>query len=281
MVTDKICRDVITTNYDLFFDSVWAKYPDLNIVQNPVAHRDEFLWDGYYSYRQKARGKPRYWKIHGSLSHVVFRAQTNLHNWQILRLPRFPISTNQPDLPKAFGAKCLAPFLGYESGIYPNTRFTHPYTLDPQFDPFIDWSYGSKRDLFRREIEGAKKVLKQRAQIAAVVIIGFRGYYNHKDPNDTWNEELVPILDGILNAGAPPVFMAIHEKQYAKIDEPTSQFMKRLENIDRCRSYKKVRHFLEALLYKYSKYFPYRSVGSEYAIWRTHWFLSMKEPKHA
>jgi hypothetical protein len=67
MMVDGVCRDLITTNYDLFFDSIWEKHPDWGVKQNPLAKSGEFCWAGYYSARIAARNKPRYWKIHGSL----------------------------------------------------------------------------------------------------------------------------------------------------------------------------------------------------------------------
>lgn len=282
MVVDGVCRDLVTTNYDLFFDSIWEKYPALGVRQNPVVGSEEYCWADYCSPRLAARKKPRYWKIHGSLSHIVFQGRNHPAQRQIHRLPRFPISTNQPDLAKAFGMKSLAPYMGYEAGRFLRTQFAHPDFLQAQFEPFIDWSCGNKRSMFRREIRHASRIICEKRSVAAIVVIGFRGYHNEANPADSRNEELVPVIDAILDEGDPPVFMAVHEKQYVQRHEPTSRLIRRLDRIGRCHPYNEVGMFMQKLLRPPNCHsFPFDTAWNEYKIWSNHWFLTMKEPAHA
>jgi hypothetical protein len=281
MIKDGLCRDLITTNYDLFFDAIWEKYPELGVKQNPVCNQGDYHWDGYYSYKKHPRGKPRYWKIHGSLSHIVFQGRNPSVKPQIHRLPRFACSTNQPDLAKYYGDKCLAPFMGFETSQYRLTKFTHPYLLQSQFEPFIDWTFGNKRSLFDCETRSASRILKDEKNVAAIVIIGFRGYYNDADIIDPWNEELVPVLTKVLDAGKIEVFIALHKYQYQRSNEPTSGFARRLIKDSRCFVYDDVSKFIQALLNPPNCHlFPFETVKNEFDIWRNYWFINMKEQLH-
>jgi hypothetical protein len=282
MITDGVCRDVITTNYDLFFDSIWEKYPKLNIKKNPVCTTGEHNWDNYYSCRRTLRGNARYWKIHGSLSHVVFRGKSLTAPYQIHQLPRFAISTNQPDLANKFGGETLAPFMGYEERQYPKTQFALPSSLNPQYEPFIDWTYGSKRACFEREIRAASHVLKDKQSVAAIVIIGFRGYFDEKNPRNPWNEELVPVINKLIDDGNIPIFMALHRQQYNEINEPTSKLPKRLDSSGCCYVYDDVGAFITELVNRPNcKHFPFATCFNEYGIWMNHWFMVEGERVHA
>jgi hypothetical protein len=280
MIADKICRDVITTNYDMFFDSIWAKHPELKVIQNPIADRDEYLWEEYYSPDKSATGKPRYLKIHGSLSHIVFRNAKDPLSFQLFRLPRFIVPTNYPNLQEAYGVEHMTPSLNYEAVVHTGTTFAAPETLKQQFEPFIDWSYNNDRVLFNREIEFAKKIFANPKKIAAVIMIGFRGYYNFENPSDPWNEELIPSLVALLDKGFNDIYMAVHQKQYKLKDEPSSKFMSNLISKGRCFAYTTAEEFMGSLCTK-SKHFPIDYAKQDYALWRHYYFPRKGELIHA
>lgn len=121
LITDGLCKDVITTNYDLFFDVLWERTPSLMMVQNPVRDASEYDWEGYYAARLHDNRRPRYWKIHGSLSHVCFQQKVPPHLHHIHRLPRFAISVNNDDLATAYRIPSQAPILNYEMSIHAGT----------------------------------------------------------------------------------------------------------------------------------------------------------------
>ena len=232
-----LCRDVITTNYDMFFDTIWQNFASSSIQQNPVLDFGEFGWEGYYTSKYKARAKPRYWKIHGSLSHVCFQTLAGDGQHHLHRLPRFAISSNNDLLAKSFGIPTQAPHMGFEAQRYPKTRFAHPVELKASFKPFIDWTYSNDRGRFKREIEGAKAVLISPKKIAALILIGFSGYYNDSDVNDPWNEELVPEIRRLKNSGFSNIFMSVHNEQYKRIDRPPYSLMREMGDENRCWTY--------------------------------------------
>jgi hypothetical protein len=277
LVKDRVCSDLITTNYDLYFDSLWAKYPGLGVRQNPVLREGEYDWDGYYSQAQGSELTPRYWKLHGSLSHVVFRgAGQSCH---IHRLPRFPVSTNQPDLQGAFQQR-MVPSLGYEASLFPRSRIPLSKTLQSQFDPFIDWTFGNKRELFTKEILAVRQRLQNPNCAAAILLIGFTAYYDPSNPTDPWNEEIVEDLLALQDKGTVPIFMAVHKKQFANLSKPSYHLMRRLYSISRCFPYDRAEIFARKLFGQISNVFPFSTVKAEHSIWRSYWFQSMKESVH-
>src|ERR1041385_6204173 len=145
LAKDDLCRDIITTNYDLFFDGLWERTPSLAVAQNPVREPLEYDWDSYYSARPTTVGSPRYWKIHGSLSHVCFRQTVPPYLHHIHRLPRFAVSINNEDLASAYRIPSQAPVMNYEATKYLRTDFARPDEISGPFEPFIDWTYSNDR----------------------------------------------------------------------------------------------------------------------------------------
>jgi hypothetical protein len=282
LVQDGLCRDLITTNYDLFFDTIWER-SDFPIACNPVANPDEYLWEGYYSRRHAAKNLRRYWKIHGSLSHVCFvsPASASPHPY---RLPRFAVSINDDTLARAYEIPSQAPFMGYESEQYCGTPFSSLHTLSGSFLPFIDRTYGNNRTPFQREIDGAKAVLADQRSLAAVVLLGFSGYYNQRISSHPWNEELVPAIENLLRSGFDNVYMAVHQKQFERMSDPRHGvrygLMRTLDAAKRCYVYRKAGHFATELLKRNSRCFPYNYAENAYARWKR-WYLDTSEPAHA
>jgi len=282
MLADQACTDVITTNYDLFFDGIWLRCRDLAISTNPLAKSREYLWDGYYSPQTKSRHSRRYWKVHGSLSHGVFRNKKHPTDGHILvALPRCAIGTNEPTIATAYGLPTTCPFLGYEALEFPNTRFPNYHRVDATFQPFIDWTYENDRTLFKREISMATRILTNTENLAAIVLVGFRGYYNSTDLSDPWNEELVPALQALIKRGFDDVFMAVHEKQAAKMEDPTSELMADRFANKRGVSFADAGALMEELTRRYTKHFPYLTVDAEYEKWAKYYYLTLPERPHA
>jgi hypothetical protein len=281
LIADYACSDLITTNYDLFFDSIWRKFPSLAVATNPVAADHEYLWDGYYSWRKRSRRPRRYWKIHGSLSHGVFRSKKPYPtSYMLVGLPRCAIGTNQPNIAAAYGLDTTSPFLGYEALEFPGTNFPDHNRLDATFEPFIDWTYGNDRTLFTREIAEAKKVLRNTRSTAAIVLIGFRGYHNPSNPHDPWNEELVPVLQDLIKSGFDKIFMAVHQNQAAKLGDSTSQFMTERFSAGRGVSFADAGAFMEELVMKHTSHFPYLLVDAEFEKWANYYYLTTPERAH-
>lgn len=278
LVEDGLCRDVITTNYDLYFDTIWERAPQLGVMRNPVCTSDDYLWDDYYSHRSAGNG-PRYWKIHGSLSHICFRPNGSHGQAHIYSLPRFAISINDGKLAANYGIPTQAPFMGFESAMHPNTSFTPQTDLESRFSPFIDWTYNNDRSNFQKEILGAKAVLRGCRSIAAVFMLGFSGYYNDADPNDPWNEELIPELRQMRAAGFRNIFMAVHTSQFATRTSPTKRFMREMDADGRCVSYSDAGTLMDEILRRYSQRFPIRTTEYIYNRW-SQWYLNEKEPTH-
>src|SRR5206468_3740374 len=97
-----------------------------------------------------------------------------------------------------------------------------------------------------------RRVLLNRTAIKAIILVGFRGYYNAADPNDPWNEELVPTLNDLINSGFNEIFMAVHEKQAAKRNEPTSGLMAERFASGKAVSYADAGGFMRELLWRHS-----------------------------
>jgi len=280
LLLDGICSDLITTNYDLAFDSIWAKYPNWHMPMNPVCRDGEYLWEGYYSHRKQRRAPHRYWKIHGSLSHVVFRSLTTPTEFQLTRLPRFAVATNYSDIGDAYGLHTIAPFLGFEQTEFPHTLFPNYDTLGGMFAPFIDWTYANNRDPFKREIDAVTKLLKDKSRWSAILLIGFRGFHDPTDPHNPWNEELTPVLLNLIDDGCTNIFMAVHQAQYGHLADKESVLMRRLEDIGRCASFDDMHKPFVNIFARHSHRFPYALTLTEYKKWANYWYINTKERSH-
>ena len=279
LVEKGVCRDVITTNYDMFFDSIWQRSPHLRVCQNPVLTNGEYEWEGFFTPKARAAKRPRYWKVHGSLSHVRFCSSNVACEDHLYRLPRFAISVNDDRLAQKFRIPTQAPYMGFERTLFPRTKFAQPTELQGGFSPYIDWTYNNVRTIFSREIEGAKQVIRNSSKIAALVLIGFSGYFNDADPLDPYNEELIPEIRAIRAAGFDSVFMIVHEKQAARMTHPCYGLMRELAAEARCWPFVVSGDFMSDLLTNYSRKFPIHMTEREYRKW-SDWYMSRGEAAH-
>jgi hypothetical protein len=170
--------------------------------------------------------------------------------------------------------------MGYEAACYPHTRFAALTDLSPGFSPFIDWTYNNDRSRFQREIVAAKNVLRDSAKIAALVLIGFSGYFNEHNTSDPWNEELVPEIRRLHSRGFDKIFMAVHAAQARRAAAPTYGLMRDLMRENRWWSYNATNDFMTELLNGHSRRFPYNYAESEYTRWKR-WFSPRGEATHA
>lgn len=281
LVSDKVCSDVVTTNYDLFFDSIWKKYPELEVQMNPTLLPGEYHWDNYRS--QYQAGKPRYWKIHGSLSHVVFREESGSGHL-IHKLPDIAIPTNIDSIAKSFNLDTAAPFMGFHKFHYPATYFPNHDVIKSSFEPFIDWTYHNNRSLFQREISAITDHLRNPSNLAGIFLIGFTGYYNESNDGDPWNEELTPVIHSVLNDGKIPVTMAVHEAQYEGLHDSSKQsklsLMLRMQQRGSLYKYRNSGKFLDDVL-RMADRFPRLSSKNTMSKWRHFYYLRNPEAKHA
>ena len=279
LVEAGLCHDVITTNYDMFLDTLWQRSPQLRVQQNPILETDEYSWEGYFSSKRSGIRYPRYWKIHGSLSHICFGGW-NGGPQHIHRLPRFAVSANDDSLAKKYRIRTQAPYMGFEMACYPRTRCANHADLTGRFRPYIDWTWKNDRIRFQREIEAAKAVFRYPERIAAVLLIGFSGYYNNDNPNDPWNEELVPEIRNLRMNGFQNVYMAVHSAQVKRMNRHPYGLMRELATEKQCWPYQIAGNFMADLLKDFSCRFPYDYAEAEYAKWKRCWYLPQGESSH-
>ncbi len=273
LLNDGICKNVITTNYDMYFDSIWNKNPTLKILQNPILSKQEYDWEGYYSSKSQKKDAA-YWKIHGSLSHVIFKQKKLTEHKYIFKLPRFIVSSNSPTIQKTFRIERLLPCLDYEQKVFPNTMFNCNHKeYRKRFEPYIDWVFNNDRVLFKNEIQRALKILKKPSSIAAIILVGLSGF--HSPTSHPWNEELVEELSGLHRNGFDKIFMAVHEKQFLKINGRNYGFMKKMYLDNKCWVYKETSDFINGIL-SYSNKMRYSEFNDNYKKWQR-WYLAGKE----
>jgi hypothetical protein len=170
--------------------------------------------------------------------------------------------------------------MGFEMAHYPGTRFAAKADLKGRFRPYIDWTWNNDRNRFRREIDGAKAVLTSPGKIAAVVLLGFSGYFNNRDPHDPWNEELVPCIRALLKNGFRDVYMAVHDAQAARISLPAYGLMRELAVKNRCWPFHTSGDWMRDLLTKFSHKFQCDYAETEYGKWYR-WYQRSPEATYA
>lgn len=194
-----IIRSIITTNYDLYFDSIFTKDPlPQNYILNPAIDDDEDSGESFYGKISDINEKLRLWKIHGSFSHISFMNSSHGHR-HIFRLPNFSICYPTDNPIDDYGLPAH-PFMGVDCDC---DRKAH----------FIDMNFNN-RIAFDKAITGAIQELNK-DDTGLVICLGFTGRYNLADPNDTINEELVPHLVSL--ASRVPVYVILAPFQDPRI----------------------------------------------------------------
>jgi hypothetical protein len=225
-----LVTSITTTNYDSYLDSLSLRIEPWNI--NPCARKGDYCWEDYYS--QNAVGLRRAWKIHGSLSHVLFHGCSDPVRPHIFRLPHFPVYNSVGAMRRSFNFSANhdhLSYIGMRHGI-PSLNYERQKAGDAHH--FLDWELGDRRKAFKTEIEASIDDLLS-SSTRAIVMIGFTGYYDNRKPDDPFNEELVPHV--IALSKRVPVFYLIRQSQALRLrrDPPPTgslyhYFRRRLPN---------------------------------------------------
>jgi hypothetical protein len=208
LVTLGLVNAIITTNYDLFLDSIFIKDKILQgHTLNPLINDVDCNWDEFYNKITDIATKLRLWKIHGSFSHSSFMKYSS-SSCHIFKLPRFLVGYPMIDPSIEHGlpshdhlGPVNHPCVEIASNSLDNcqcSRLAH----------FIDMNFA--RDRFNRVIDAAIVDLKA-SDTAAVVAIGFTGYFDSSSPGDTKNEEIVPHLIEISRRVPVYAILAPHQ----------------------------------------------------------------------
>jgi hypothetical protein len=160
---------VITTNYDLWLDSLMLTDRRTSRgTLNPLADADYVdRSDGYYSSESPNRA-PKVWKVHGSLSHVSFRA---CHS--VFRLPNFLVGRADEGF-VTFGEFHHRHYIARQADSAPRgecmdgTCGEYVHHIDTNYD-------GAVRDVFGPEISAACSHISNCPDQTCVVLVGFRG----------------------------------------------------------------------------------------------------------
>lgn len=200
-----LCRDntvnaIITTNYDLYIDSIFTKYPlPQGYVLNPlIKHDGDYDGDDFYG-KVSGGEKLHLWKIHGSFSHISF-ITSNLkgNNSHIFKLPRILMGYPENYPTVEYGLPSHN-FLNNTEANCNCNRMAH----------FTDMSF--KRELFLKPIISGATLDLQDDNTAGIIIVGLTGQHDPANPQDERNEELVPLL--IELAKKIPVYLILSPRQ--------------------------------------------------------------------
>lgn len=206
-----LISSIITTNYDLFFNSIADRLGDVWQI-NPAASPSSYSWEGYYS-RPSPRKTPL-WKIHGSLTHTVNKACPSDEHAHIFRLPNFPVTTAASRVSTVIRRKIRHNNLAYIGARYSISSLTSESGGPGVSCHYLDWAFNNDRSCFCREIDRATQQLKSFPS-APILLIGFTGYYDRRRKNP-WNEELAPVVSSL-----PPrtqIFYLLKDEQAARLE---------------------------------------------------------------
>lgn len=203
-----IVDNILTTNYDQFFDSIYQKIlSKRNLAINPILGKEEYDWQGYYSARQISNKAIKLYQVHGSLSHVIFLdCVKNLHP-HIFRLPTFLMGFNTTDIRLKYPVKLLHFSLNYLNRIYKGLPSIMCSGDTGYYVHFVDTWFKDKK-FFQREIDEALKSLINPKHIEAILSVGFTG---------SPKEELIEPIKRIVKDKKVPFFYAISQEQEKRI----------------------------------------------------------------
>ncbi len=226
LCSNNLVGSIITTNYDLYFDSIFYKdsIPQGHIL-NPINEDHEYCYEGFFGPISKIENRLRLWKIHGSLSYASFM-KSNTSDSHIFKLPRFLVGFPKENPVGEFALKSHD-HLGLElsgSGIDENSL---NYDSCDRLAHFTDLNFN--RSIFSRIINAAISDLSAE-DTAFILTLGFTGYYDEINKDDSKNEELVPIILDL--AHKIPVCQILGSNQdpsrsflYSKLQETSNGFV--------------------------------------------------------
>lgn len=193
LVNKKMVDVVVTTNYDCLLEATLAGRDGISTTVNPVLHDDCTAFTSYCAHKPRAHAPlVTILKIHGTFSAAV--SESDMH---VVVLPSHPV----PPLCRGqwwhYGALSLAS---------PGASF-------PSYRHFTDTNLAGDRSYFEELIKEADLLLTDKFKTAAILTLGFRGFYDFGNPENTRNEEMTPVILKALRAGTP-VFVVLTSEQY-------------------------------------------------------------------
>ncbi len=178
LLSTGIVSSIITTNYDLRFDSIFERDPlPQGMILNPIINSGEDNGNDFYGEILSVQNKLRFRKIHGSFSHISFIQPEFSHN-HIFKLPNIRVDRI------------------YEDHIIHHDDFCQSLNLNcscNRMAHYIDYNFLDRNRYFNRVINGAIQDLNA-DDTGSVITMGFTGRFNPSNPSDPMNEELVPHL---------------------------------------------------------------------------------------
>ncbi|GEM_PF-5064988 len=206
LITLRLVRSIITTNYDSFLiSSLKNGQPLTNYSINPILKQGNSDPSGYRSFNDPS--KLRILFLHGSFDWAQFK---ECHC--IVKLPRWAVGTNLWRVPEDWG------------GVFYHDYFQEhkPLPTGPA-QHFIDWTFGRKP--FEKEIKAAYDEINWSIKKDGILLLlGFRG--SNCPRLSTWHEEISePIAEA---SNKIPTFMVLTKQQadesmYDKPFGPTSE----------------------------------------------------------
>lgn len=236
---EELIHCIITTNYDLWFESMLHKDPlRQGFTLNPVASDTEYLYEGFYEQQSQILNKMQLFKAHGSLNFASFIDSAHPEPL-IFKLPQFLVGFPRSK-PRDEFALPAHNYLGCELA---TSGIVHPSFIIDRCDRlahFIDFNF--PRSVYSRVINSSFDVLDS-ADVNLVLVIGFSGFYDTSDSTNPFNEELVPVLLDIANS--VPVYQLLNTNQ-----NPTQSYLyNELQSKRNCRAFQETaRNFLVDLM---------------------------------
>ncbi len=179
----QLVQAIITTNYDLTLNSLFSRLAmPLGVKINPILNPGEYEYGGYCS-PQDPRALP-IWKIHGSLSHVLFRKCKT-----IFPCPDFVLPFGPMDIVNEFDHLISHIYLPRHASCCSSKRSLRiRKSRCGHYVHVLDWKIPnfSWHPLFRRIIQGA--MAEFRRDPYAILILGFKGFRGM--PGDPRHEEI-------------------------------------------------------------------------------------------
>lgn len=178
-------RDIITTNYDCYWNAILEKRISIPHVQNPCVNKDDWKLDGFLSDQSLRRNDTiSLWKPHGDLRFIRFRACG-----EVFRLPDFMIDYFVPSYEpvQVEQLRQIHKHRGKESQIFQGAQLCDTRQHDREFhgtkEPhelfgathFIDFVLGTRIPDLGSVISAVTEEVDSWKPPSVVMVIGFRG----------------------------------------------------------------------------------------------------------
>lgn len=210
LVRLQLVQAIITTNYDLTLDSLFSRLaPHMNVKINPILNPREYNHQGYCSPQDP--GALPIWKIHGSLSHVLFRKCKTL-----FPCPDFVIPFDPMDILDEFDHLISHVYLPRHASCCSARRsLSRRESRCEYYVHVMDWKIPnfSRHPIFQRIIRGSMAEFHKDPY--AILILGFKG--NKTSPGDPRHEEINDEAENVSGRGIQWA-MFVSPRQYDRIE---------------------------------------------------------------